>query len=148
MSRIAFRMPVNHTPSFKLIDVPSTRIVVTAIEHKLNIPFGVLDYRYYTTDAEGWGKILYDLAFSSSLYATDKFDCENYAFKAMTVCAERYGLNTMGVALGQTPMGRHGFNIFYIDKNFMLWEPNEGYRWSGEPFKIGENGYIPDLILI
>jgi len=50
---------------------------------------GMLDGEYFYTDLEGWGKVLLDLMFKSNLYRDDKFDCDNYALKAMNVCAER-----------------------------------------------------------
>jgi len=83
-----------------------------------------------------------------SLVKSNQPHCENYALKAMNQCAERHGLNTLAMVIGDIPEGRHGFNIFYHGDGFMLWEPNEGFAWSGQPFEIGENGYKPDLILI
>jgi len=97
---------------------------------------------------EGWGNILWDLVFNSNLYKADRFDCENYALKAMTTCAERYGLNTMGLVIGDIPLGRHGFNIFFHGDGFMLWETNDGFSYAGTPFEIGEYGYHPDIVLI
>lgn len=148
MSKFKIEQPVIHLPSFNQYEItgPALKEKIQALE--LKIPMGMLDGRYYYTDLEGWGNILYDLAFKSKLYKRDRFDCENYALKAMTLCAERYGLNTLVMVIGDIPQGRHGFNIFYYGDGFMLWEPNEGFPWSGEPFEIGENGYIPDLVLL
>lgn len=108
----------------------------------------MLDWYYYYTDFEGWGKVIRDLVFKSNLYKKDKFDCENFALKAMTLCAERYGLNTFGLALGDIPQGSHGFNIFWDGEKLWLLEPNTSFGWAGEPFQIGEYGYIPDKVLI
>ena len=91
--------------------------------------------------------MLYDLTFKSSLYKLDRLDCEDYALKAMVLCAERYGLNTLRLAIGWTPLGRHGFDIFYHGEGFMLFEPNEGFGYSGA-FELGEHGYKPELILL
>lgn len=114
----------------------------------LNIPLGMLDSWYYYTDLEGWAEVLYNLVFSSRLYKPDRFDCSNYALKAMNECAERYGLNTFAMVIGDIPQGRHGFNMLYYGDGFMLWEPNAGFDWSGQPFEIGEYGYKPDTIII
>jgi len=74
--------------------------------------------------------------------------CENYALKASNLVAEHYGLNTLAMAIGDIPEGRHAFNIFYHGAGFMLWEPNEGFPFSGSPFEIGDFGYKPEKILI
>ena len=148
MSSFKLQQPWIHLPSFKEYQITGVLLRSKLKDLGLEVPLGMLDSMYYHTDLEGWGKVLYDLAFSSSLYKSNKFDCENYALKAMNLCAERYGLNTLAMAVGNIPQGRHGFNIFYYGDGFMLWEPNMGFGWSGEPFEIGENGYQPDLVLI
>ena len=148
MSKIIVRSPVEHIPAFKEYQVDGGYILNKVTELGLKVPMGLLDWSYYYTDLEGWGKILYDLTFKSSLYKEDRMDCENYALKAMTLCAERYGLNTLAMVIGDTPLGRHGFNILYTGSEFLLFEPNDGFECSGQAFPIGEFGYIPDLILI
>ena len=148
MSSFKLQQPVVHLPSFKVYQITGLLLKAKIEALGLELPLGMLDWQYYHTDLEGWGKILYDLAFSSSLYEKDKFDCENYALKAMNLCAERYKLNTLALALGHIPIGYHGFNIFFYGDGFMLWEPNVGFLWSGEPFEIGENGYQPDRVVI
>jgi len=148
MSKFKIQQPLVHIPSFNQYEIDSSVLKQKIQALGLQIPMRMLDEKYYYTDLEGWSKILYDLVFKSDLYKRDKFDCENYALKAMTICAERYGLNTLVMVIGNIPQGRHGFNILYYGDGFMLWEPNEGFDWSGEPFEIGENGYVPDLVLI
>jgi len=148
MSKIKPKVEVVHIPSFREYSMPG-EVLRTKIEALgLEIPIGMLDSEYYYTDLEGWGKVLFNLVFKSNLYKKDKFDCDNYALKAMALCAERYGLNTLAVAIGDIPSGRHAFNIFLHEDGLMLWEPNEGFSWSGQPFEIGENGYIPELVLV
>jgi len=292
MSVVKVQKPIIHIPSFEKYQTtaPILRAKLEALG--LEIPMGMLDGQYYYTDLEGWGKVLYDLVFSSSLYKRDKFDCplpeglaftmglffadgtcnfypycssqwfiannkteflercieplyllmldlnwhpyimrdkrtenfyelgyglrqdndpfvleylegrdiisgtdlarafkkpynsfrnildrlegkgfitsekqcrnqrniklvkswqpycENYALKASNLVAEHYGLNTLAMAIGDIPEGRHAFNIFYHGAGFMLWEPNEGFPFSGSPFEIGDFGYKPEKILI
>lgn len=148
MSSIKLRKPIEHIPSFIEYQITAPVLRTKLETLRLRIPMGMLDWQYYYTDLEDWGKVLENLTFNSSLYKEDRFDCENYALKAMTLCAERYGLNAFGLAIGDTPRGRHGFNIFYTDSGFMLWEPNEGFPFSGSVFEIGEFGYFPELVLI
>ena len=150
MSKITIKMPV-HTPSFKTYKTTANHLVGQLIpleNYGISVPFGMLDYNYYYTDLEGWGTILYDLVLKSNLYKPDRFDCEDYALKAMTLCKERYGLNSFGVAIGETPLGRHGFNIFYCGGGFMLFEPNDSFRFAGEAFEIGGHDYKPQLVLL
>ena len=148
MSKFKIQKPVQHIPSFKEYRISGAELREKMTALGLSIPLGMLDYWYYYTDLEGWGTVLWDLVFKSSLYRQDRFDCENYALKAMMVCAERYGLNTMAMAIGESPYGRHGFNLFYFGEGVMLWEPNEGFDWSGQPFEIGGNNYQPEIVLI
>jgi len=148
MSNFRLQQPMVHLPSFKVYQVTGLFLKAEIETLGLEIPLGMLDGQYYHTDFEGWGKVLYNLTFSSGLYKKDKFDCENYALKAMNLCAERYGLNTLALVIGSIPQGRHGFNMFYFGDGFRLWEPNMGFDWSGEPFEIGEYGYQSDKVLI
>ena len=148
MSKIKVQSPIEHLPSFEEYRLSGTQLSFLLSSLGLETPLGLLDNWYYYTDSEGWGKILENLIFKSSLYSANKFDCENYALKAMNLCTEKYGLNCFGVAIGDMPMGRHGFNIFYDGEYFLLWEPNEGFPFSGSAFEIGNYGYTPEIILI
>ena len=148
MSKFKVQQPVIHLPSYNQYEIGGTELKQKVEALGLQIPMGLLDRRYYYTDIEGWGNILFDMVFNSNLYKSEKFDCDNYALKAMNVCAERYDLNTLVMIIGDIPQGRHAFNMLYHSDGFMLWEPNEGFPWSGEPFEIGENGYVPDLVLL
>ena len=149
MSSFKVQQPVIHIPSFDEYQISSPLLRAHLQVMGLVVPMGMLDSVYYYTDLEGWAKILYDLVLKSSLYKTDRFDCENYALRVMNLCAERYGLNAMGLVIGDMPLGRHGFNIFYCGADiFMLFEPNEDFGYEGEAFEIGEHGYQPDEVLI
>jgi len=152
LSKFTVQKPVIHIPSFNEYRMTRYELRVYLKDLDIDVPMDMLDSWYYCSDLEGWGKILYDLAFSSNLYKPNRFDCSNYALKAMNECAERYGINTLAMIVGDIPQGRHGFNLFpywdFGEIKFMLWEPNEGFSWSGQPFEIGENGYVPDVVLI
>lgn len=148
MSKFIVKVEHVSSPEFETYTTSRTIIRFRFKALGLEMPIGMLDNSYFYTDLEGWGVVLGDLVFKSSLYKKDKFDCDNYALKAMNICAEKYGLNTLGVAIGDIPQGRHAFNIFFTGENIMLWEPNAGFPHSGEPFEIGEHGYQPEFILI
>jgi len=114
----------------------------------LQVPVGMFDSTYYYTDGEGWASILSHMLFKSNLAKPEKFDCENYAMKAMSVCHEKYGLNTFGLALGMTPWGYHCFNILYDGMGFWLFEPNAQFGYGETLFRIGDNFYQPDRVLV
>lgn len=156
MSGFNFLQPVQHIPSFRKWAMRRSDMV-RALQHRGIEPLRrdvPLDGWIYFTDMEGWNKILWDLVFASKLYKLDIFNCDKYALKAYIVCCERYGLNTLLFAIGDIPQGRHGFNIFYaLDKDengggFLLWEPNDGFPFSGSAFEIGEYEYKPEIVLV
>jgi hypothetical protein len=148
MSEFRIQKPVQHIPS-----IPRFNITRYQLLSKLQ-PLGVKPYgnpfytRIWYTDHESWGKVLYDLVFNSNLYKVGIFTCLNYSLKAFNECAERHSLNGLLTVFGKTDAGYHAFNMFYDGNDFMLWEPNEGFEWSGQAFKIGDNNYIPDVVLV
>ena len=148
VSKVKVQNPIVHIPTFNIYQMSGSTFKTKIEALGLTVPMGMLDGEYFYTDLEGWGKVLLDLIFKSNLYKSNKFDCDNYALKAMNICAERYGLNTLGMVIGDIPEGRHAFNIFYHGDGFMLWEPNEGFPFSGSPFDLGEYDYHPEMVLI
>lgn len=153
MSRIKIQEPIVHIPSLLRYRLPRVHFVHMLEGMDIRSTEFPLDSQYVYLSLEDWGKILWDLAFKSSLYKTDVFDCEDYALKAQTVCAERYGVNALRLCIGETPFGYHGFNLLFFGNEWglegiMLWEPNDGFDHSGEFFKLGEYGYKPDLVLL
>jgi len=147
MSKIKVQQPIVHLPSFKEYKISGAELAKKYEALGVKMPFPRSDSWYYHTDEEGWVKILGDLVFKSSLYKTDRFDCEDYALRAQGVCAERYGLNTLRYTYGMMPLGAHGFNSCWTGDRFLLFEPNEAF--SGSPyFEVGENGYKPMAVLL
>jgi len=148
MCKLKTQTPIVRTPSFVEQTITSTELDEKLKALKVSMPLGLLDGQYYFTDLDGWLKIIWDLTFASSLYKASRFDCDNYAFKAMNQCAERYGLNTMAYVSGNSPQGYHAFNMVYTGDEFLLFEPNNGFTWSGQLFPFGINGYEPDTVLL
>jgi len=148
MSKVKVQNPIVHTPSFKTYEISGFDVATQLKDLGLTIPMFLLDGQYYYTDAEGWATILIDLLVKSDLYKSDKFDCDNYTIKAMTTCAERYGLNTMALAIGDIPQGRHAFNLIYTGEDWLVFEPNAGFQYGGQAFPIGDNGYKPEMVLV
>lgn len=148
MSKFKVQQPAIHIPNFKEYQITGLLLKAKIESLGLEIPMGMLDWQYFHTDLEGWGKVLENLVFSSSLYKKDKRDCDWYAFKAFVECQARFGLNTLAMVIGDMPQGRHAFNMFYTGEGFLLFEPNDGFLFSGSAFEIGEFGYQPELILL
>ena len=148
MSKIKTQNPIVHTPSFKIYEIGGAEIASQLKNLGLRLPVGLLDSRYFYTDAGGWGKLLADLLVKSNLYSENKFDCDNMALRAMNTCAERYGLNTMAFIIGDIPQGRHAFNLIYTGTDWLVFEANAGFGYGGQAFPIGAEGYLPEMVLI
>lgn len=150
MSQIRVQQPIVHTPSFKEDVISGPDLYQKYVALGVQMPFPRSDNRYYFTDEEGWASLISHLLFKSSLYKADRFDCEDYALKAMITCAELFGLNTFRYTYGNTPLGYHGFNSFWTGDHFLLFEPNKGFQWQFDSpvFEWGQNNYAPEYVLI
>jgi len=148
MSKVKINKPIEHIPRFTEYNIRGDQLYSRIKALGFKVPMGILDWQYYYTDLEGWGSVLWDLTFNSNLYKPNRFDCDNYALQAMNECARKYGLNTLAAVVGDIPLGRHGFNMLFYGNGFMLWEPNDGFPFSGGVFEIGDYGYQPELILV
>ena len=89
------------------------------------------------------------LTFSASLYVADIVDCEDYGIEAQSKAAFKYHVSGKRLALGDMPLGYHGFAMT-IDRNRAIWllEPNAGFEFAGQWVKLGENGYGPDKVFV
>ena len=114
----------------------------------IQLLYGLLDTNYVLTDFEGWGKVfeyIY-MAVQPPEYLTDKFDCEDFAIWLKAMVSAYFKLNWFGMVIGEMPLGRHGFNLFFDREHYWLWEPQS--VTDGEPFRLGDRGYNPLYILI
>ena len=145
-----FKVRVNHTPSFTEYAITGSELALKYERLGVAMPFPRSDHWYYYTDDKGWAKVLSYLVFSNALYKADKFDCEDFALKAQTKCAELFGLNTLRYTYGNTPWGAHGFNSLFSAGSFILFEPNAQFQETqGAPiFNWGENDYKPTHVLL
>ena len=102
------------------------------------------DYNFWYVSHKDWGKIFDDVLMSMPKYTIDKFDCEDFAFLVTARILEKYRLNTCGICVGQSPLGKHGFNIFLSEKGLFYLEPQ-----TGEVYPIsGDSGYHAEIIII
>lgn len=101
------------------------------------------DSDYLVVSMEDWKKIFADVLSNMPVYQNQVWDCDNFAFLAMARVAERYKVNSCGVAIGQAPLGEHAFNVFASWENDKLTlhtlEPQTG--------KIDPVGYVYDIVI-
>lgn len=109
----------------------------------MTIPCHLFDSWYYYLSHEDWGKVFREVLLNMPAYTTEKFDCDDFALLVKARVSERYHLNSVAVIIGDTPQGRHGFNMFLSEQGLSLLEPQ-----TGDVFNIGERGYIPDFAII
>ena len=153
MSQLKVQKPLVHIPSFKRWIV-SRQTLVDRLEERGIKPFpeGFAFFDWYNlTTPEDWGTVLLDLVLKSDLYKPT-FKCADYALEAQTECAKRYGMNSLRMCLDTRSDNKgHAYNIFpygeAIVEGAMLFEPNEGYAWSGI-LELGDFDYQPELVLI
>lgn len=133
-------------PDYPIFKVPWQIIVselnalnIECMLKKVCIP----DSYIYHTDEAGWNGIIPFLTFPADMYVSI-VDCDDYARKATSDSAWLFGLNGCLECWGNITEGYHAFNLVRIgEKEYRLFEPNAGFPWAGELFKIGENGYQP-----
>ena len=106
------------------------------------------DQRFWYASLIDWGAIFTDVLINIPGYTVDKFDCENFGKQVSCRVDAHYMLNTCGIAIGASPMGYHGFNVFVArvedaPKLYIL-EPQTADIYAPED----ESGYIPDTILL
>jgi len=82
-------------------------------------------YVAYTVDA--WAEILIDVIKNMPSYVGQEFDCDNFALLTAARVMERYSSNAIGIAIGDSPMGAHAWNIF------ITWEDSEARIRFYEP---------------
>ncbi|MBA7665616.1 hypothetical protein ES703_73690 [subsurface metagenome] len=170
-SRIEVQPPIVRLPSYKKWGVPRSFLVeklrdigIQPVEFPGNRHL-VLTDMCYGTDKDGWAVVLPNLVLKSSLY-TKAFKCPEYAWRAALICADRYGLNSfrpvVDADVGNDPEKAHAYDIFPMMKPiyeggklvdlrieaFCLFEPNEGYEYSGGALPMGEHGYRPEYVFV
>jgi len=134
--RASFAKPVDG------MSIGNIRLMEKIYSKGWDLPVGMLDAKYYYTDRAGWAEIISDIVFNSPLFQKDKFDCDNFAFRAMSLCAERHGINACGVAIGASPFGRHAWNVIYDGEGFVFFEPQ-----TGEFLEIDGEYHADDIII-
>ena len=101
------------------------------------------DSRYFYCSHEDWGKVFTKVLLGMPKYTAEKFDCENYAMLTSARTSELFRLNTCGIAIGQSPFGYHGFNLFVSEAGLFYLEPQ-----TGDIYSVSENsGYKAEIAI-
>jgi hypothetical protein len=87
------------------------------------------------------------LVYPADWYIEQIADCEDYALQAQCDAAFKFHVSGIRMGLGWMPLGYHGFPIT-LSKEGGIWllDPNAGFSYAGEWFKIGGNGYNPNKV--
>lgn len=134
---------IEHIPDFQEYEV-SRRALATKLEI-LGLKSRYLwDHHYYYVSHEDWGRVFEDVLLKQPKYVADKFDCENFAMLTTTRILEKYKLNSCGIAIGQSPYGYHGFNIFLSDAGLFYLEPQTGMVYDIEE----DSGYKAEIVIL
>jgi len=100
------------------------------------------DFVVSYTDKESWDKIIPYLTFPADMYVDGDADCDDYSKLASAKSAMSFKRNGCFQVWGDSPNGYHAFNIVKTEKSYMLFEPNAGFKHTGELFRNGQYGYL------
>ena len=139
MSKI--NVAVNHVPNYKEYSI--TRPDISTLLYLEEIKSNLLwDGTYYYVALEDWNEIFLDVLKNMPAYTTDKFDCDNFALLTVARITEKYKLNGCGIAVGDSPMGYHAWNIFMASPLELLYlEPQ-----TGQIIEL-DDGYKADYVV-
>lgn len=136
-------------PSFHVGSISGDGLRAKVEAVGLIVPLGMLDIGYLYTDEDGRNSLLKYLQYNPENTITGQptiGDCEDYSFRAYVDAQFKLGINALGVALGNSPWGYHGFCIVFTGDGFKLFEPQLGWNIK-TLFNIGENSYQPDRVV-
>ena len=138
-----FTTKIEHLPSILEFDMSSSQLR-NMLEplglHELHL----WDNRYFYCSHEDWGKVLAKVLLDMPRYTAERFDCSNYAILASARTSELFKLNTCGIAIGQSPWGKHGFNLFVSEVGLFYLEPQNGLIYPIEK----PEGYKPEILIM
>jgi len=102
---------------------------------------GLFDSVYYFTTLWGIQEAVRYVrrVYSFPKYEVEQTDCDDFAILMKGLMSAEFGINDFGIALGNTPMGYHAFNLARAEQNWVFIEPQ-----TGEIFEMGEKGYTCD----
>ena len=132
-------------PNITFYEIGSPIVLAELGALDITVPLGLFDSTYYYTTL--WG-IQEAVKYARKVYPFPKYkaertDCEDFAILMKGLMSTEFGINDFGIALGNTPMGYHAFNLARVEDRIVFAEPQ-----TGEVFEIGENGYLCDRVIL
>jgi len=147
MSKFSFQKPVVHLPKPKEYLITADTLSALVRKSYPGITMYLWDYYYYYIGHEDWGKVFKEVLLNQPKYTISKMDCENFAMLTSARVNSVFEINTCAIAIGQSPQGQHGYNLFLslVDDTpeLFILEPQTGMVYPiTEP-----EGYIPELLI-
>jgi len=104
------------------------------------------DYKKHYTDLDTLREIIPWLTYRADYYISElEINCDDYALWAAADARQIFNIQGVWQCWGDTPLGYHAWNIAKTPGAWVQFESNAGFPFAGEPFAIGENGYIPKV---
>lgn len=138
-----FKVKVEHTPRLTEYEVQRDDLRQRFQSFELEQLY-LWDHKYWYVGHEDWGRVFHDILLNMPEYTTDKFDCEDFALLTSARISERYKLNGCGIAIGDSPWGYHGFNIFLSESGLYYLEPQDGMVYS----VTEDSGYKTHIVIM
>ena len=137
-----FITKVEHLPSITELEMDASQL--SSLLNPLSLrELHLWDNRYFYCSHEDWGKVLAKVLLGMPKYVAEKWDCEQYAMRATVRAGELFQLNTLGLCIGQSPFGYHGFNIFVSEAGLFYLEPQ-----TGDIHNVADNsGYRAEIAI-
>ena len=149
MSKLAVN--VNHVPNYTEYFISRRDLYRllhdSGIFNNIDFVFNNIDLlwdsNFYYVRPTDWNEILIDVSKNMPKYTADKFDCENFALLTVARITEKYKLNGCGIAIGESPLGRHGWNIFVAyPPELFYFEPQ-----TGQIMELKGEGYQAEYVV-
>lgn len=135
---------VEHVPSYQDYMIARNQLAWILERTYPGIEMHLWDNTFWYIAHEDWGKVFKDVLKNPRKYVIDRYDCENYAMSCSTRVSEKYELNTCGVAVGDSPIGYHGYNVFLsAGMTLAVLEPQTGLVYLPDE----NSGYIPRVVI-
>jgi len=139
MSRL--NVKVEHVHNYK--EFITDKIILRRMLHTESIKADMLwDTYYYYYSFSDWLRVFDDILANMPKYTTDKFDCDNFALLTCARIMEKYHVNGCGIAIGDSPMGYHAWNIFIVETELFYMEPQ-----TGKVIDLAGEGYKADYVV-
>lgn len=135
--------------SAEIPDVPRYALPFSVIRQEL-ADLGITcmtdmpDYQKRFTSYETLKLMLPHLTYRADYYIANlEINCDDYALWAAADARRLFNIQGVWQCWGDMPQGYHAWNIARTEQGYFMFEPNAGFPWAGELYRIGDFGYIP-----